>query len=129
MPERRYARVERVNRAVQEVLADELELLGDEELHLVTVTGVRTDRDLRHALVWFSALSAGEPDLVADRLAAHRPRLQAAIAGQLRLRRTPELTFRADPAIATGTRVEEILKGLHDSGLESGPGIKDGADE
>jgi ribosome-binding factor A len=30
----------------------------------------------------------------------------------VRLKRTPELTFREDPAIATGARVEEILRSL-----------------
>ena len=36
------------------------------------------------------------------------------------IKRTPRLTFRADPAIATGTRVEEFLRGLHTED-EAGP--------
>jgi len=108
---RQYSRLDRVNEALREVIADELERVDDERLGLVTVTGVRVDPDLRHARVWFDSL--GEADEVAEALAQHRVGLQAAVGRQLRLKRTPELAFTPDPAIAIGTRVEEILRGLH----------------
>ncbi len=112
-PNRRYSRLDRVNEALREVVADELELVDDERLDLVTVTGARVDPDLRHALVWYSALSApaSEADVEAA-LVRHRVRFQAAVARQLRLKRTPELAFKLDPAIALGTRVEDIIRGL-----------------
>lgn len=121
---RRPGRLDRVNHAVQEVVADELELIGDERLGLVTVTGVRVDPDMRYAKVWFSSPPVlrggqvhGRDDAAADvKIAAilgeHRIRLQKGIARQLRLKRTPELDFRPDPAIAAGARVEDILRGL-----------------
>jgi len=37
------------------------------------------------------------------------------VARQLRLKRTPELTFQPDPAIAVGTRVEEVIRSLQES--------------
>lgn len=107
------ARMDRVNQVVQEVLADELELIDDERLTLVTVTGVRVDRGLSHAVVWFSSLSTGDPEGVAVALGEHRIRFQAAIGRQLRLRGTPQLSFVSDPAIASGSRVEELLRNLH----------------
>lgn len=108
-----YPRLPRVNEALREVIADELERIDDERLALVTVTGVKAEPDLRRALVWFSALSHDEePAEVAVALAAHRVRLQAAVGRQLRLKRTPELAFQSDPAIAVGTRVEDILRGI-----------------
>ncbi|MCA1692627.1 MAG: 30S ribosome-binding factor RbfA [Actinobacteria bacterium] len=109
--ERRYSRIDRVNESLREVIADELERIDDERLELVTVTGVKAESDLRHAHVWFDTMgNAGE---VAGALGRHRVRLQAAIGRQLHFKRTPELTFSPDPAIAVGTRVEEILRGLH----------------
>lgn len=112
--------MDRVNRVILQVLAEELELIGDERLELVTVTGVGTDRSLDRAKVWFSSLAAGEPQAVAKVLGEHRVRLQAAVARQVRLRRTPELVFVPDPAIAAGAIVEDILRGLQseDPGTE-----------
>lgn len=108
----RPPRMERVNQVVHEVVGDELERIDDERLELVTVTGVRVEPGLRHAVVWFSSLQRGDPEGVAVALGEHRIRLQAAIGRQLRLKRTPELAFRPDPAIAMGSRVEELLRGL-----------------
>lgn len=105
-----YPRTARVNQLLQEVVADELERLGDDDprLALVTVTGVKVDPDLRQATVWLSSLS----DEAAAALAEDRVRLQAAIGRQVRMKRTPLLTFAADPAIAAATRVEDILQSL-----------------
>jgi ribosome-binding factor A len=108
---RRPGRLDRINHAVQEVVAEELELIDDERLGLATVTGVRVDPDLRHAVVWFSSLARAD-DEVALIMDGYRVRLQKAIARQLRLKWTPELGFRPDPAIAAGSRVEDILRGL-----------------
>ena len=91
------------------MIADELERIDDPRLELVTVTGVTAEPDLRHAVVWFSAMAE---DAGAG-LARHRGRLQAAIGRQVRMKRTPELAFRPDPAIASGRRVEDILRELH----------------
>ena len=118
---RGWSRVDRVNEAIREVVAEELAYIDDERLELVTVTGVAADPDFRRARVWFSALS--RPGVVADDLVPddrvveevlgrHRVRLQAAVGRQLRLKRTPELTFQSDPAIAVGTRVEDIIRSL-----------------
>ena len=98
---------------MSQVVAEELEVIGDERLELVTVTGVRIEPGLRHAVVWYSAQLSTDPDLVEAALSDYRIRIQAAIARELRLRRTPELAFHSDPAIEKGTRVEEILRGLH----------------
>ena len=106
-----YPRMARVNEVLREVLADEVELVAaaDPRLELLTVTGVACEADLRHATVLFASLS----EAASEGLEQARPRLQAAIARQVRMRRTPQLTFEADPAIAYGERVEEILRSLH----------------
>ncbi len=116
MPEprtgRRYPRMARVNELVREVLAEELELLqGDERLGLLVVTHVEVDPDLRRARVLLSSLTEeGE-----EALMENRPRLQAALGRQVRLRRTPQLTFSADPTIQTGARIEDILQDLRET--------------
>jgi len=113
--------MERVNAAVREVVADELELIDDPRLNLVTVMGVDVTADLRQGVVWFSSApatpkkgkQARSDETVAAALGEHRIRLQKAIAAQLRMKRTPELRFKADPAIAAGTIVEDLIRQLH----------------
>ncbi len=117
MPTKGWSRRDRVNEALREVIADELAVIDDDRLQLVTVTGIRVDPDFRRALVWFSALSTlspADPTEVVEVLAEYRVRIQGAIARQLRLKRTPELTFQSDPAIAVGTRVEEVIRSLQE---------------
>ena len=106
----RYTRTARVNEVLREVLAEEIERLADADprLTLLTVTGVRTDPDLRHATVLLATLG---PEAVAA-LGEARVRLQATVGRQVRMKCTPHLTFSADPAVASGQRVEEILRGL-----------------
>ncbi|MDP9070983.1 MAG: 30S ribosome-binding factor RbfA [Actinomycetota bacterium] len=109
----------RVNELVREVVADELERLGDDDrLALLTVTHVEVTADLRHATVLLSSLPKGADEALTE----HRGRLQAALGRQVRLKRTPQLSFRADPAIETGQKIEELLRRLdertgdHDAG-------------
>ena len=106
----KYPRMARVNEVLREVLADaiETEAGSDERLELVTVTGVDCDPDLRHATVLLDSL----PGPAGEALAEARPRLQAAIAREVRIKRTPQLSFEADPAVAYGERVEKLLREL-----------------
>ena len=107
---RRYPRTARVNEVVREVVAEELERLSDsdERLGLVTVTAVDVDGDLRRARVLLSSL----PPAAEEALEEHRVRIQAAIGRQVRLKRTPQLSFSVDPAVESGKRVEDILRDL-----------------
>ena len=69
----------------------------------MTVTAVSCEPDLRHATVLLASL----PDTVREALGEVRPRLQAAIAHQVRMKRTPQLSFQVDPAVDHGELVEE----------------------
>lgn len=108
MPSRRYPRTARVNEVVREVVADELEHMAGDDARLdrLTVTSVEVDPDLRYATVFVDA--PGADTVVA--LDEFRVRLQSAIARQVRLKRTPQLSFAPDPGVTSGTRVEEILR-------------------
>jgi ribosome-binding factor A len=104
----RYPRMARVNELCREILADELELIEDERLELVTIITVDVYPDLRRARVDYSSLGEGE-DEAAEALEEHRHRLQTAIAKQARLRNTPELRFAVDTVIEYAARIEELL--------------------
>ena len=107
-----YPRTARVNVLLREVLAEAIERMADtdDRLRLVTVTAVETTPDLSRATVFLSSMS----DDADAALHAARPQLQAAIARQVRMKRTPQLVFDADPSVAHGRRVEEILRHIHE---------------
>jgi ribosome-binding factor A len=105
-----YPRTARINELLREVLADEIKRFTDADgtLRLLTVTGVEVAPDLATAKVYLSSMD--EP--AAGVLDEHRAHLQRAIGRQVRMKRTPKLQFIADPAVAEGAKVEEILRRL-----------------
>jgi ribosome-binding factor A len=113
---REFPRTARVNRLVQEILADTLEQFDDERIELLAITAVEVEPDLRHATVYFDTFEGGEADDDALAVLSElRVRLQRAIGDQARLKRTPELAFRPDPAVRRGERIDEILRDIeHD---------------
>ena len=110
---RGYARTSRVNESLREIIAEELERIGDDRLHMVTVTGITVDSDFGRATVWFSALAReGDEAMIAEAFAENRVALQGAVGRQVRLKRTPLLSFAADPAILNGQKIESIIRDL-----------------
>jgi ribosome-binding factor A len=96
---------------VREVVAEELERRSsfEERFDLVTVTDVAVDPDLKHATIFVSRLD----DEIAEALEENRRLFQSAIARQTRMKRTPLLSFRLDPSLDGGERIEAILRQLH----------------
>lgn len=107
-----YNRTDRIAETVREVVADELERIGDERVDLVTVTGVTVDRDLQGAKVFYSALTAeadGRLDEVATALDEIRWPIQRAVNAAIRARRTPQISFHPDDVLAAALRIDDIL--------------------
>ena len=110
----RFPRTARVNELVREIVADAVERLDDERLEHFAVTKVLVEPDLRRATVFFDTYAGAEADeAVLEALGEHRVRLQAAIARQSRLKRTPELRFEPDEVERGAERLEGILRELH----------------
>jgi ribosome-binding factor A len=103
----------RVNEAVRQVLSEAVGELKDPRLGFVTVTGVRTSPDLRTARVYVSVLGSErkrERSLAA--LTSAHGVLQARIARELRLKRTPQLSFEYDPTVERGVRMSQLIDEL-----------------
>jgi ribosome-binding factor A len=112
-------RMRRVNEALKEVLSDGIGDLKDPRIGFVTVTAVETASDLRHARVFVSVLGS---DTKRERslagLAAAHGVLQARIARELRMKRTPQLTFEYDPSVERGVRMTQLIDELAGDGDE-----------
>ena len=104
-------RMRRVNEAVREVLSSRIsEGFNDPRIGFVTVTAVDTSPDLRHARVHVSVLgNAEERERTLAGLEAAHGLLQQSIARELRMKRTPTLSFFYDESIDRGMRISELL--------------------
>ena len=103
----------RVDEAVKEVLSEGIGELKDPRIGFVTVTGVRTAPDLRHARVFVSVLgSERKREKSLAGLAAAHGVLQARLARELRLKRTPQLAFEYDPSVERGVRMTQLIDEL-----------------
>jgi ribosome-binding factor A len=107
-----HDRMRRVNVAVREVLSARLaEGLKDPRVGFVTVTAVETTPDLRRARVYVSVLGdVEERERTLTGLGSSHGVLQAAIASELRMKRTPRLEFVYDESIDRGMRISKLLE-------------------
>jgi ribosome-binding factor A len=104
-------RLRRVNEAVRQVLSDAVTNdLKDPRVGFVTVTGVRTSPDLRHARVFVSVLGGDDVRAASlDGLRSAHGFLQRRVASELRLKHTPTLTFEYDDTTERAMRVTELI--------------------
>jgi ribosome-binding factor A len=103
----------RVDESLREVLSEAIQTLKDPRIGFVTVTGVKTTADLKESTVFVSVLGGeGKQRRTLEGLTAARGFLQARINSELRLRRTPQLTFEYDPTVERGVRMTKLIDEL-----------------
>jgi ribosome-binding factor A len=103
----------RVNESVRQVVSEAVLELKDPRIGFLTVTGVETSTDLRQARVFVSVLGSEfkREQTIAGLTAAHGV-LQARLGRELRLKRTPQLTFEYDPSVERGVRMTKLIDEL-----------------
>jgi ribosome-binding factor A len=105
-------RLLKVNESVKEVVSAVVaDGLKDPRVGFVTVTGVETSSDLRHAKVYVSVLG-GQRERAAtmDGLRASHGYLQARVNAALHMKRTPQLVFVYDDTTDKAMHIERLLK-------------------
>lgn len=106
-------RMRRINEQLKEVISDALPSLKDPRIGFVTVTGVETTRDLEQATVYVSVLGDERKRRnTLEGLEAARGVLQARVNRELKLRRTPQLSFEYDPSVERGVRMTQLIDEL-----------------
>jgi ribosome-binding factor A len=114
-------RMRRVDEAIRAVLSEAIAKdLKDPRVGFVTVTGVKTSPDLRHARVYVSVL--GDEQARAASLEGLRSAhgfLQGRVAAELTLKHTPSLAFEYDGSIDRGMRISQLLD-AEESGAADG---------
>lgn len=126
-----FQRTDRIGELVREIVASELERIGDERTELVTVTAVKVDRSLDRADVYYSALSAeaeGRTEEVAEALDEVRWPIQQVVNREVRARRTPQIRFHPDDVLSEALRIDELLAGITDGDVSPDVTSSDHAD-
>jgi ribosome-binding factor A len=105
-------RMRRVDEAVRAVLSETIATdLQDPRVGFVTVTGVKTSPDLRHARVYVSVL--GDADVRSESLDGLRSAqgfLQGRVAAELRLKHTPLIEFDYDETVDRAMRLSRLME-------------------
>ena len=111
MPKYRRARI---NDEVARVLADALRNVKDHRIRdqIITITSCDVSGDLRFAKVYFSVFGADRETIkeIKKGLYSAQGFLRHALAEEINLRITPELTFEYDNAMERGAHISELLK-------------------
>jgi ribosome-binding factor A len=106
-------RLLRINESIKETLSSVItaEGLKDPRIGFVTVTGVETSHDQRHAKVYVSVLGKqAEREATMKALDKSKGFLQARINASLHMRRTPQLQFIYDSTLDNALHIERLMK-------------------
>ena len=106
-------RLLRINESIKEILSSVItaEGLKDPRVGFVTVTGVETSPDLRHAKVYVSVLGKqAERDACMEALEHSRGYLQARLNAVSHMKRTPQLEFHYDATLDNALHIDELLR-------------------
>jgi ribosome-binding factor A len=106
-------RMRRVNESVRAVVADAIGSLSDPRIGIVTVTGVEVSPDLHDARVYVSVLGGAKKQRAAlAGLESARGVVQARLARELHMKRTPLLTFEYDQSVERGVHMAKLIDEL-----------------
>ncbi len=108
----RPARIgEEIRQELSELLMREVK---DPGIGFITITYVKVSPDLQVARAYYTLIGdENARKQTARALERATPFLRRQIAGRLRLRRAPELTFQFDESVEREQRIEALLQEIH----------------
>lgn len=112
-----FKRSEKVAEAIHEEISRLLiKGVKDPRVGFITVTGVKVTDDLHLATVYFSIIG-GETERKGAEAGLNSARgfLRREIGKVLRMRYVPDLMFRFDESVEYGSRIESLLKQIHET--------------
>lgn len=110
----------RANRVAEEIKREVTQMLRDEikdpRVGFVTVTGVEVTPDMRYAKVFFSVYG-NEEDKAQSMEALEKAKgfVRSELGKRMRLRYTPEISFKFDTSIEYGAKIMKLLEGVKET--------------
>ena len=107
-------RIMRINEEIQKSLADALRTVKDPRVSgtMISITRVETTPDLRYAKVYVSFLEENKAADAMKGLKSAGGYLRREVAGDLKLRYTPELVWALDDSIVYGAKLLSLINSL-----------------
>ena len=101
----------------------------DPGIGFITITRVKVSADLQVARVYYTSM--GDPKALRETSKALQratPFFRRQVGSRLQLRRVPELQFQFDESVGHQTRIEQILRELHEQEAAQEPPSEPAAD-
>lgn len=115
MTQKKTYRMGQVNRLLQEEIANLLLTeMEDERLRSLTITEVRTAKDLSHALVFVTTHGDENRDNCMEAANHSAGILRKLLYGRLHLKRVPNLEFRYDESLDRAERIFQTLRRIEE---------------
>lgn len=108
---------EAIKKEISELLREELK---DPRIGFVTITAVEVSKDLRYANIFASVF--GEPSdqkATIEALQKAQGFIRGELGKRIRLRYTPEITFKLDHSISQGSRLIALMEEVKGKGVLS----------
>ena len=107
-----YKRTDRIGEAIKEEISSIiLQQVSDPRIQFVSITRVQVSADFHYAKVFFSVLGSEKERMQAlEGLKSARGFIQRNLGRRIRLRYTPEITFKMDTSIDQGIHICELLR-------------------
>ncbi len=105
---------EAIKKEISELLREELK---DPRIGFVTITAVEVSKDLRYANIFASVFGEStEQKATIEALQKAQGFIRGELGKRIRLRYTPEITFKLDHSISQGSRLIALMEEVKDKG-------------
>ncbi len=117
-----YKRSDRIAETIREVISSILlREINDPRIQFVSVMRVEVSSDLQHAKIFVSIIGSDDKKQEAfEGLKSARGFIQRKLGKRIRLRCTPEISFKMDTSVDEGMHIYDLLQEIKNEG-----GLKD----
>lgn len=114
MIEMLHSRMERINSLIkQEVSEIILQEMKDPRIDFITISDVRTSKDLRSAVIYISTFEEEKVDEILSILEGAQGYIRRGLGNRITLRYLPKLIFKKDDTMFSARRIDEIIDKIH----------------
>jgi ribosome-binding factor A len=99
-----------------------LHKIQDPSLGLLTVTNVKVSPDLKHSRIYISIYDKEKREAALNKVNELKGLIRAQLAGRLKIRYVPELTFFIDDTLDYVEKMEGLFKKIHENDNEKNEG-------